>query len=308
MMSRTLAVEAVRCWFATASKPTHVQDSDNSVYSFEIGDPARRYFLRLTHPEHRQLNQIQAELDFVLYLNGEGFPVSRPVLSMENRLVERVSAEYFACVFEAATGALVEVGSSDWSKKLFLTWGNFMGRMHRAAERYVPRGPKRFRWDEDEVLVNIDNNLPANETSARRELDHVLIWLEHLPSDTDRFGMIHGDLCRVNFHYNGKEIIAYDFDDCCYHWFVYDLVCALAPAMFRPLEERSAYRNWLIEGYQQAKTLSETWKEEFDWLLRLRSVYIFTHYIRKSVGEIENHPKRRLLELLLESFDRPITW
>src|SRR5688572_1939632 len=113
---RVIAVDAARRWFAAAADPVHVQDSDNSVYSFVTGDPVRRYFLRLTHREHRDYDQIQAELDFILYLSGEGLGVSRPIASSKQRFIEEISADLFACVFEAAPGSLVEVGSSDWNE------------------------------------------------------------------------------------------------------------------------------------------------------------------------------------------------
>lgn len=300
------AAEAVRRWFPDAAQPVHVQDSDNFVYSIVTGEPARRYFLRLTHREHRQQDQIQAELDFILYLSGVGLAVSRPVASSTHHLVEKISSDFFACVFEAASGSLVEVGSNDWNEKLFQTWGNYMARMHRAAELYVPQGPRRYRWDEDEVIVNFEKHIPTTETSALREFDRVVNYIA--AQSSENFGLIHGDLCRVNFHYDGTDLIAFDFDDACYHWFVYDVVCAVSPATFRPAEERRAYRDWLVSGYQQAKPLPENWNEQFHWLLRLRSLYIFAHYLRKTGGSIENHPKRRLLELLRDSFDNPITW
>jgi Ser/Thr protein kinase RdoA (MazF antagonist) len=306
-----LATEASRRWFEDATTPSHVQDSENSVYSFDAGIPARRLFLRLTDPEHRSYEQISAELDFVLYLSQEGCRVSRPVSSRHDRLIEWVSAdngEFFACVFEGAPGQCVPVGSNEWGKTLFVTWGNFMGRMHRAAKSYAPKGPKRRRWNEDDVLLNATQHLPATETSARLELERVLAWLTRLPSGRDRFGLIHGDLCRVNFHYDGKDLIAFDFDDSCFHWFLYDLVCALAPATFQPPEERRAYRRWMVQGYEQVEALPEGWQEEFDWLLRLRSLYIFILYVKKAGGGIQNHPKRRLLELLRNSFDQPVSW
>lgn len=301
-----LAREAVLRWFPDAAEPVHVQDSDNSVYSFVTCEPHRRYFLRLTHREHRQHDQIQAELDFILYLSGVHLRVARPIASSTDHLIETISSDFFACVFEAAPGSLVEVGSNDWNEKLFHAWGDFMARMHRAAEVYVPAGPRRFSWDEDPVIVNFDKHLPTTETSARKEFDRVLNYLAS--QSPENFGLIHGDLCRVNFHYDGTDLIAFDFDDCCYHWFIYDLVCALSPAMFRPKEERRAYRNWFVEGYQTQKSLSENWNEHFHWLLRLRSLYIFAHYLRQAGGRIEDHPKRRLLELLRDSFDNPIIW
>ena len=290
---------------------THVQDSENFVFRFQHGHPPRSYFLRLTHAGHRSRSQIAAELDFIRHLSRSGYHASAPRPSLRGHLVETLhtaAADFYACVFEAAPGAHVEVGSSDWGEKLFERWGRSLAALHMLSRRYAPHGPRRYRWDEDDVLVNAATYLPPAEGSARRARDEVLRRLSAMPAGSGSFGLIHGDFCRVNFNYDGRHITAFDFDDCCYHWFVYDLVCALAPASFRPAEERRAYRDWMVKGYGQLLPLGESWETDFDLLLRLRHVYIFTLHMRNWSGTVEQHPKHNLLERLRHSFEHPLHW
>ena len=135
------------------------------------------------------------------------------------------------------------MASSDWGATLFDEWGRSLATLHTLARRYSPPGYRRLRWDEDDVLVNAQAYLPATESSARRELSRVQDWLIAQPAGGNEFGLIHGDFCRVNFHYDRPHITVFDFDDSCYHWFVYDLVCALAPAYFRPQDPLSFGRS-----------------------------------------------------------------
>jgi Ser/Thr protein kinase RdoA (MazF antagonist) len=305
-----LPAEAARRWSDEPVALTHVQDSENFVFRFQHGHTPRPCFLRLTHAGHRSLSQLSAELDFIRYLTRHGYHASPPVPSRRGNLIETLStddADFYACVFEAAPGAHVGVGSSDWGEALFEEWGRSLAALHVLSRRYAPARPRRYRWDEDDVLVNAATYIPPGETSALRAHDEVMRRLSELPTGRG-FGLIHGDLCRVNFNYDGRRITAFDFDDCCYHWFVYDLVCALAPASFRPPEERRAYRGWMVGGYGRLLPLGESWQSDFDLLLRLRHVYLFALHLRNWGGAVEQHPKRELLERLRHSFEHPFKW
>lgn len=52
--------------------------------------------------------------------------------------------------------------------------------------------------------------------------------LHALPKDADSYGLIHNDFNDGNFtvDYDNDNITAFDFDDCCYFWFMYDIACA----------------------------------------------------------------------------------
>ena len=70
------------------------------------------------------------------------------------------------------------------------------------------------------------------------------------PKIADSYGLIHNDFNDGNFtvDYDNGDITVFDFDDCCYFWFMYDLACAweggIGRVMFRPLAERRL--SWTI--------------------------------------------------------------
>ncbi len=244
--SEHLAAEAVRLWAREPSSLAHVQNSENFIYRFRMGKRTHwyyLYYLRLTHGEHRSYEQILAELHFVLHLKRLGCCVSSPISSLKGSLVEPLvhsQTRLHACVFEAAPGARVEGDFAAWEQSLFQEWGQALGTIHALSKGFHPSGIRRLRWNEDDVLLNARNYIPVQETAAREELERVLVWLATLPENAERFGLIHGDLCCANFHYDGQRITSFDFDDSAYHWFVYDIVCALAPMAFHP--HRRLYR------------------------------------------------------------------
>ena len=85
----------------------------------------------------------------------------------------------------------------------------------------------------------------------------------------DSYGLIHNDFNDGNFtvDYDNGDITVFDFDDCCYFWFIYDLACAwesgIGRVMFRPLAERKDFMNCYMEdmmaGYNKENTLSAEW-------------------------------------------------
>ena len=53
-------------------------------------------------------------------------------------------------------------------------------------------------------------------------------WLDSLPKDDDCYGLIHADIHQGNFFVDENDnITIFDFDDCHYHWFAYDLAVPL---------------------------------------------------------------------------------
>ncbi len=61
-----IALEAVKLWHGEPASLQPVSDSENHVYSFTIAE--KKLFLRLTSSEHRILEEIEAEVDFISYL------------------------------------------------------------------------------------------------------------------------------------------------------------------------------------------------------------------------------------------------
>jgi len=112
--------------------------------------------------------------------------------------------------------------------------------------------------------------------------------LHALPKDIDSYGLIHNDFNDGNFtvDYDNGDMTIFDFDDCCYFWFMYDLGCAweggIGRTMFRPLAERqdfmARYMEHVLTGYTRENTLSEAWLARLPLFLRLIQMQELMHY------------------------------
>ena len=108
------AAAAVGLWRGEPATLSHVSDSVNHVFTFV--SCGKRRFLRLTPCVHRTQRQLEAELDYVVYLHGAGVSVCPPIASTCGRMVEELQAEgarLFACVFEEAAGETFNLGSRE---------------------------------------------------------------------------------------------------------------------------------------------------------------------------------------------------
>ena len=120
----------------------------------------------------------------------------------------------------------------------------------------------------------------------RSLLDEIL----SLPKDRDLYGLIHGDFNDGNFtvDYTNGDMTAFDFDDCCYYWFVYELAFAweggIGRVMFRGLEERKAfmshYMEQVMEGYNRENSLSAEWLARLPLFVKLIQVEEFLHFVQ----------------------------
>jgi Ser/Thr protein kinase RdoA (MazF antagonist) len=306
----TLPSAAAERWFGADVKVEHVQDSESFVYRISRGET--HFYLRFTHEVRRSREQIAAELEYVQYVSDRGVAVARPVQSRAGHLIEDFEFDGLAlcaCVFEAAPGARLMWRTPSWNAENFQRWGQALGILHaNTLPASAARTPRRMSWHEDDVWVNADTYLSPDEHSARRELSLLRAWLNDKPQTAGQFGLIHGDLCAANFFIRDDVVTLFDFDDCCYHWFIYDLVCTVSPATFRPTEERHALRDAIVEGYVKAHPLPRDWEAQFNQFLRMRGLYLFILHRRNWDGDAAANPKRGLIDRLRASFDEPAIW
>lgn len=266
----------------------------NLVYQYTYGDQAR--VLRLSYRPERCVERIQAELHFVNYLAECGVRVSRPVSSENGNLFEVVQAggvSFIAVSFIQGRGMRVPDNGYRYRKgvpieEYFQNWGQMLGQMHRLTKAYQPlnefvRRPEWHSWD-------YFTGFPAGERlpAIQKKYELLIAELHALPKDADAYGLIHFDFNDGNFtvDYDNGDITVFDFDDCCYFWFMYDLACAweggIGRAMFRPLAERKAfmdhYMEQVMEGYSRENTLSAGWFERMPLFLRLIQMQELMHY------------------------------
>jgi Ser/Thr protein kinase RdoA (MazF antagonist) len=260
---------AAQRWDPDASAVRHLRDGENSTW--EVAGAAGAHVLRLTREAHRTKDQLEAELDFIEHVAVSGLPVARPRSAPGGERVLEVADGVFAVLFPKLPGRPFEFHSADIGAPLFRAWGETMARLHACSIRFRPReGFHRPEWLDDRLAGCPDRgSLPAPLSRACEEL---LAWVRALPPDPRHYGMVHGDFERTNFLLDGGTIRVFDFDDCCRHWFAWDVACALWVFRHAPQGERARMLAWFLEGYAAVRPPDHERLSRFSDWIRLRTL------------------------------------
>jgi Ser/Thr protein kinase RdoA (MazF antagonist) len=178
-------------------------------------------------------------------------------------------------------------------EEYFQNWGRVLGRMHALAKDYQPPSDqvKRPVWFEiHKPRQMIETRVPNRLTVVRERILSLLEEVIALPKDRESYGLIHGDFNDGNFtvDYTNGDMTVFDFDDCCYFWFIYELASAweggIGRVMFRGLEERQAfmehYMEQVMEGYYRENALFSEWLARLPLFVRLIQVEEFLHFVQ----------------------------
>ena len=275
------------CWSAKGQDVRFIRAWENSIYEFESA--GRPLILRFTHSSHRSADEVTAELEFVDFLGKQGVAVARAVSSRHNRLIEKLPAgdTYFnASVFEKAPGAKATFDLPAATQDvLYRDWGALMGSIHRLVPSYREgRGdPRRHAGIEDEYIRNAATYLPPHAQHLLPLLAELIAEISQLPRAPGQYGLLHTDCHHGNFHVDGRRLTLFDFDDCCHHWFAYDLA---VPIYHFPLKDREQdlvrdratlthFFQEFIRGYQQENIFQRQWLEQMPLFFRLRDLQLF---------------------------------
>jgi Ser/Thr protein kinase RdoA (MazF antagonist) len=263
--------------YGIASENIHLLDGFESfIYEFErdSGD----YILRIGHSLRKSVALVQGEIDWINYLAEGGVGVSRAIPSHNGLLVEQINdgrGEYFlVTAFVKAKGVYPD--EAGWSANLYQRYGRAVGKMHALTKDYVPGNPawKRPEWDGD--LADIPGWLPETETVAVEKFHRTVAHLRSLPTSPDSYGLIHQDAHGINFFVDeNRNLTFFDFDDCLYGWFAYDIAIVLFyKAMWAedPAAYTQEFMTHFLRGYRQENKLDPIWLREFPHFLKLREI------------------------------------
>jgi Ser/Thr protein kinase RdoA (MazF antagonist) len=113
----------------------------------------------------------------------------------------------------------------------------------------------------------------ANDKQLACCVDPIFAELDLQEDTFGEVGTIHADFAPQNFRYDPElGITAFDFDNCCRHWLLYDIAVSLSVLRLRP--EREQLVQWIFEGYRDFRPLPGD-SASLRLLLRLRLLYVY---------------------------------
>ena len=129
--------EIASLWDADPDSLRLVNDNINIVYRFEVC--GRGMFLKVCAAANRSITEQRAAAEYLRHLASNGAEVCAPVLSRNGRLIEEFwegDNVFLGWVTDEVPGRVISLDAPTVAE--FRAWGVALGKMHRAAESYVP--------------------------------------------------------------------------------------------------------------------------------------------------------------------------
>jgi Ser/Thr protein kinase RdoA (MazF antagonist) len=253
---------------------------ESFIYEFyRPGDG--EFILRIGHSGRRTPEMIAGEVDWINYLARGGANVSRAILSANGNLVEPISdghgEQFLATAFIKAQGN--PSWETEWKPEFLEHYGRVVGRIHHLTKGYEPSNPawRRPEWDSRGNL-DISDWLPASETIALQKFQELMRHFETLPKDKESYGLIHQDAHCGNFFIHEGQITLFDFDDCVYSWFIYDIAMVLFYGLMgheNDLKHVENFTRHFLLGYHRENSLHPKWLQEIPHFLKLREIDLY---------------------------------
>lgn len=253
----------------------------NFVYEFRRG--ADEYILRIGHSYRRSKALIQGEADWLNHLADGGAPVARAILSENGELVESFDdgqgGQFLATAFVKLDGGRPQ--KAHWQDPDFYAqYGRALGRMHALSKRYEPSNPawKRPDWDDPHIL-EVESSLPASDTVVLEKFRALKRHLDTLPKSRDVYGMNHMDAHSDNFFVDQTGTITFfDFDECAYSWYAYDIAVVLffiVTDFDDPVGWMRKFTPAFLRGYRQETEFDPVWLKEIPNFMKLIEIEMY---------------------------------
>ncbi len=282
---------------------------NNFVYEFQ--KEGKEYILK--GGTRHSSDQVQAELDWILFLDSQGVKVSLPVQSKSNNYLELVKYNdeiINAMVYEKAPGKAVDYRNpEEWNEDLWEEMGRTLGKMHTVAVKYNSEKPAFKRKTAFESLnTQLENSLdPIEDSTIIKRFNGLESRINKFPREKDAFGLIQYDFHCDNFNVDDGEIIVYDFDDSYYFFFIYDLAACIHEAVWDvPDEDNLEFSNRFIpslwKGYCEEYELDRKWLRHFPDFLKWREFVIYITLVETFKDKSAPERYLKMLKELIPEF------
>lgn len=279
--------------------PNTIQMLDGfESFIYEFQRPDGNFILRIGHSDRRSPDLIRGEVDWINYLAANNTSVARAILSDNGKLVETINdnhgGQFLCTAFVRASGS--EIKKNQINDSYFRNYGRLIGRMHALAKHYQVSNPAwtRYAWDSPQNNT-AEMQMPKKESIALAKYHEVLDHLHSLPCDAEGYGMIHQDAHPGNFFIDDNYTITlFDFDDCVYGHFIYDIAMVLFYTAINEQDPEAFTTQFMpvfLSGYLEENGLDAKWLAEIPHFLKLREIDLFAAiHFSFADGDNPDHP------------------
>lgn len=263
----------------------------NYIYKI-IGDSS--FVLRISKQDYQKEEATKSEIDFILYLKENNVPVAIPIRALSGQYVHNVSFEsgrYIVSAFEVSKGKDFRSRGND-EKERFIIIGQTIGKIHRLSKEYKPINViSRRLWDNSPHLVKALKLFSDYNIDLSRKFDEYMILMKKWPKSNQNFGLIHGDFLFSNYFFDDcNNISIFDFDECEYSWYIYDIAVCMyyyllgydPKELSGKVKEAEEMFYYLMRGYQGEYHIDVNCLANFDVFFKMREFVLLSSILETS--------------------------
>lgn len=256
------------------------------------------FVIRINISGTRSREEMLSELLWVDDLKAFGDTICEPIPSPDGNLIEKLELDgqiYQVSRFRKASG---NTGKNAKLEPIhFLMVGELLGRVHAGSLDFGKTGLtlKRATMMEEKLntLEKVKAVMNPQDWEKAKEILHSLDEREKNP---ESYGMIHGDFHPGNYYVDRNNIWLFDFDNCCYGFYIYDIGTVMVHWLFQ-VEPRKSRREVLEEillpnfriGYEMHMHLPEKDWKDIELFMKFRMASMSSGMLNvKECGVVNN--------------------
>lgn len=257
--------------------------SENATFRASQPD-GRDVVFRVHRPDYHSREEIVSELIWLDALRRDGVVATPGLIPLiDGSLIADIEDDgktRHVVAFEFVPGK--EPAPEDDLVRWFRELGRIHADLHDHAQRWQrPAGFARKTWTWETTLgpfplwgdwraaLGLD---PTGRALLERAVDLLGRRLARWGQGPARFGLIHADLRLANLLVDGDSLVAIDFDDCGFSWFLYDFAAAISFIETDP-QIPELLGAW-FEGYRSRRPLTEADIAEMPVFIMLRRILL----------------------------------
>ena len=237
----------------------------NHTYLINVGK--EKLILRVYVKEWRSQQEIQAELELLLFLKENNISVSYPIPDKNGKYIQPINAiegERHAVLFSFAEGETIR----NPSEEIYFSLGEMMAKIHQVTiHKTIPRKTYNAQtlvgWA-DQTLQDFFSEPSEELNYVDRALKIISKKFNEVDSIFLRQGVVHLDIWSDNFKIkNSRDITLFDFDNCGNGWLFLDLAYTIM-IMFKDEPDKEIFKKKLerfYNGYGSITSITDQEKE-----------------------------------------------
>lgn len=242
-----------------------------------------RAYLKLYPYGWRSRDEIQGEVDLLMFLRQQNIRVSIPIRNNAGTFIEKIDAPEgtrYAILFSEAEGTQPRF-NLDNSRR----YGVLAATIHDATDT-LPDSVRRPHLSLEQLAREPLKQIQPILTHRKRDLTYLARVSEELadavrsllPEPALQFGLCHGDLTFGNLRRDDKgRLTLFDFDCSGYGWRAYDVAVFLwsRGSDFNRRANANRVKQWnaFLDGYHTVRSLSSTELQAVNLFVPLRQIW-----------------------------------